>query len=139
MVVAKTQRRRAKCQMHKHLSTAVKESEHKVCQLGFLLFLNIFSVCSLPNFCLSCSLCQNPPTTTSNCQMLPVCQCLNPIPASPWSPSLCPHQEVLSSIFKLPECASSHPFLCCFWRFTKHCFPRQRWVHGPFRQNILRN
>lgn len=68
--VAKTQRK-TKCQIHKYLSTAVKESEHKVCQLGSLLFLNIFCVCSLPNFRLPCSLCQNPPTTISNCQNAP--------------------------------------------------------------------
>lgn len=45
-----------------------REKEHRVCQFGSLLFLNIFSVCSQPNFSLSCPPCQNPLTTLSNHQ-----------------------------------------------------------------------
>ena len=71
VVVAKTQRSRPNAKCIKHLSPAVKESEPKVCQLGSLLVLNIFSICSQPNFCLSCSLWQNPPTTISNCHNAP--------------------------------------------------------------------
>lgn len=116
------------------MSTAVKESEHKVAQLGSLLFLNIFSVSSQPSFCLSCSVCQNPPTTISKCQMLLIHQCRKQIPASPWSPSLRLHQEALSLTFKLLQCVSSQPFFlpCYLTRFTKFYFSKQQWIHGVF-------
>lgn len=114
----------------RHLSTCppLWQRGHKVCQLGFLLFWNVFSVRSQPNSCWSCSLCQNPPTSISNCHNASYLSMSKSNPASPWSPSLRPHQEVLSSIFKLPQRANS--WFC--WRFTKYCFPRQQWIHGAF-------
>lgn len=63
-----------------------REEEHRVCHLGSLLFVNIFSVCSQPNFSLSCSPVRILWLHYLVIKRFSICQCLHQIPASPWSP-----------------------------------------------------
>ena len=122
VIVAETEKQ-AKHWMHKLLSAAVKESEPKIHQLGSLLVLNIFSVCSQPHFCLYCSLWQILLPQNPTAKMPSICQCLNQIQTVPGA-----LLHVRIKKFYQPAWKSHSAlayvllFVFVFGKFTKYCF-----------------